>query len=127
VHKRTSLWRDEDKEDGVAGAWGSLMGAAEVANKNRKRKPLSTPVSEGPGEWGLLKTGAWGLLGTGNEDTTEEGVMGSEGGFKEQSFQFPIVLLDVDDTLPEFKSVAEPEESDELWEDMEEGDDAYNT
>jgi hypothetical protein len=122
-----SLWRDEDKEDGVAGPWGSLMGAAEVANKNRKRKQLNTPMSEGPGEWGLLKTGAWGLLETGNENTTEEGVMEREGGFKEQSFEFPIVLLDVDDTLPKFKSVAEPEESDELWGDMEVGDDAYNT
>ena len=48
-----------------------------------------------------------------------------EEGFKEQSFDFTIVLLDVDDTLPRFRSVAEPEESAEVWEDME-MDDEYD-
>ena len=42
-----SLWRDEGKEDGVAGAWGGLRGVAEVASKGRKRKQEhTTPVSE---------------------------------------------------------------------------------
>src|SRR5271154_3035491 len=54
------LWRDEGKEDGVAGAWGGLMGVADVAsNKKRKQKDIS-PASTGSGKWGLLKTGAWG-------------------------------------------------------------------
>ncbi|KAK3167766.1 hypothetical protein OEA41_010895 [Lepraria neglecta] len=114
-----SLWRDEGKEDGVASAWGGLVGVAEVASKSRKRKQEhTTPVSEGSEEWGLLNTGAWGLLGS-EEENTEGGGVGAERGFKEQSFEFPIVLLDVDDTLPKFRSVAEPEESDEVWEDME--------
>jgi hypothetical protein len=114
------LWRDEGKEDGVAGVWGGLMGVAEVASKKMKRKEkYIPPASAGSGKWGLLKTEAWGPLGS-----EEESVEG-EGGFKEQSFDFPIVLLDVDDTLPRFRSVAEPEESDEVWEDME-MDDVYD-
>ena len=119
-----SLWRDEGKEDGVAGTWGDLAGVAEVASKGRKRKQEhTTPVSEGSGKWGLLKTGAWGLLGKEEEDVERTGGDETESGAKERSFEFPIVLLDVDDTLPRFRSVAEPEESDEVWEGMEgEGD-----
>jgi hypothetical protein len=121
------LWRDEGKEDGVAGTWGGLMGVSEVASKSRKHKQkYAALLSERSGEWGLLKTGAWGLLGSEEENTEGEGGVGAERGFKEQSFEFPIVLLDVDDTLPKFRSVAEPEDLDEVWEDMEAEDDLYN-
>lgn len=115
-----SLWRDEGKEDGVAGAWGGLVGVAEAASKSRKHKQeRTTPVSEGLKEWGLLNTGAWGLLESEEKTNEGEGGVGAGRGFKEQSFEFPIVLLDVDDTLPKFRSVAEPEEWEEVWEDME--------
>lgn len=118
------LWRDEGKEDGVAGAWDGLVGVAEVASKGRKANQEHTnPVSEGSGKWGLLNTGAWGLLGSEEEKIERTGGNGSERGFKEPCFEFPIVLLDVDDTLPKFRSVAEPEDSDEVWEDMEGEDD----
>ena len=114
-----SLWRDEGKEDGVAGAWGGLAGVAEVTSKNRKGKQEHTaPVSEGSGKWGLLKTGAWGRLGSEEENVERTGGDETESGSKEQSFEFPIVLLDVDDTIPRFRSVAEPEESDDVGEDM---------
>jgi hypothetical protein len=122
------LWRDEGKEDGVAGVWGDLMGVAEVAGKKKKKKRKQKdipPASAGLGKWGLLKTGAWGLLGSEEESAEGEERVGGEGGFKEQSFDFPIVLLDVDDTLPRFRSVAELEEPDEAWEDME-MDDMYD-
>ena len=107
------LWRDEGKEDGVAGVWSGLKGVAEVASM--KDIPA---VSAGSEKWGLLETGAWGPIGSAKESTEGEGRVGGEGGLKEQSFDFPIVLLDVDDTLPRFRSVAEPEESDDVWEDM---------
>lgn len=119
-----SLWRDEGKEDGVAGTWGGLAGVAEVASQGRKRKQVhTTPVSEGSEKWGLLKTGAWGRLESEEENIEGAGGDETESGSKEQSFEFPIVLLDVDDTLPRFRSVAEPEESDEVSEDMEGEDD----
>jgi hypothetical protein len=35
------LWRDEGKEDGVAGLWDSIMGPKEVASKNMKQKAAS--------------------------------------------------------------------------------------
>lgn len=107
------MWRDEGKKDGVAGAWDDMIGVAEIVSKNHqkhKQKDI-TPWSSESGEWGLLKTGAWGRLQ--NEEESAEG----EGGYKEPSSDFPIVLLDVDDTLPKFRSVAELEES-EVWEDM---------
>jgi hypothetical protein len=117
------LWRDEKKEDGVAGVWGGLVGVAEVESKKKKRKQKDIrPASMGSGKWGLLETGVWGPLGSEEESAEGEGGVGGEGEFKEQSFDFPIMLLDVDDTLPRFRSVAEPEELDEVWEDMEMGD-----
>jgi hypothetical protein len=120
------LWRDEGKEDGVAGVWGDLMGVAEVASKNGKDKQNAVTLgSVGSGKWGLQKTGAWGLIGREEASAKGEGGEGGEGGFKETSFDFPIVLLDVDDTLPRFRSAAEPEELDEVWEGMDE-DDMYD-
>lgn len=54
-------------------------------------------VSVESGQWGLLDSGLWGRL--------EEGP--STDGFKDTSFDFPVALLDVDDTIPKFKSVGE--------------------
>ena len=101
------LWRDEAKEDGVAGVWGPLMGVAEAASKNAKRgSNKGMAKSSGIGGWGLLKSGVWGQMGE-DESRVEERDDAGEERFKEPSFDFPVVLLDVDDTLPPFRSVAE--------------------
>jgi hypothetical protein len=122
-----SLWRNERKKDGIADTWDGLIGVAEVASKNKKSLQQDpTALSESSAKWGLLKTGAWGLLESDEENLEGEGGVEEEGVFKEQSFEFPIVLLDVDDTLPKFRSVAEPEDLDEVWETMEDEDDLYN-
>ncbi|KAH8744419.1 hypothetical protein F5882DRAFT_446538 [Hyaloscypha sp. PMI_1271] len=112
------LSRDDGKEDGVAGSFSGLVGVADGANKKRKRdQKVIPPVVAGSEDWGLLKTGAWGLLSS-VEDSAggETGVSGE--GCKEEGFHFPIVLQDVDDTLPRFMSIAESEELNGIWKDM---------
>lgn len=66
------------------------------------------------GSWGVLKSGLWGNLGSelghasvpGDEDTDS---------IKDPSFDFPLVLLDVDDSIPRFKSVVEEKDADAGW------------
>jgi len=91
------LWRDDAEEDGVAGVWESLIGVAEAASKNAKgRNKKGMAESSGTGRWGLLKSGEWGQIGEAEEEQ-----------FKEPSLDFQVVLLDVDDTLPRFRSAIE--------------------
>jgi len=109
------LWRDEaEEEDGVAGTWGSIVGVAEAASRNagRGRRSKKAPPAQ-PARFGLLKSGAWGQLPAGGPSVGESHGDGEEG-FREPSFDFPLVLLDVDDTLPPFVSVAE-EADEEEW------------
>jgi len=116
------LWRDEGKKDGVAGSWGSVMGSKEVVSKNMKQKATSYDgggaASTDTGNWGLLKSGVWGKLDDREEDAGEGSSGGGEG-FKDPSFDFPVLLLDVDDTIPKFKSVIEAEDGG--WDGEEEG------
>jgi hypothetical protein len=116
------LWRDEEKE-GVAGEWGALIGVDAAESKNMKRMHqgkgnLATGLV-GTTKWGLPKPGSWGLFGNKERSAVEEGNI--EGGpqGKESSFDFPVMLLDVDDTLPRFKGIVKPEESEDAWETME--------
>jgi hypothetical protein len=81
------LWHDEAKEHGVAGGWGSLMGVAEAASEGGMMAQSGGPEEDGPFA----------------EERDDAGVEG----FKEPSFDFPVVLLDVDSTLPPFRSVVE--------------------
>ncbi|KAH7176746.1 hypothetical protein EDB81DRAFT_632596, partial [Dactylonectria macrodidyma] len=95
------LWRDEAKEDGVAGRWGDLKGVAEVASQNAKRgEKQAALMSQRDARLGLLKSGAWGRIGTDGPAATIE-----DEGFKEETLNFPVVLLDVDATVPSFKSI----------------------
>jgi len=87
------------------------------------------------GTWGLLKLGAWAKStdeeendGEADEEENdgavaagEEELTGGRSGdiFKERGgFHFPTVLLDVDNTLPVFKSVLEPSNGDGDDDDM---------
>jgi len=81
-----------------------------VATENMKQSqqtPLNNDegyVSTESGRWGFLESGLWGRLG--EEQSVD--------GFKDASFDFPVALFDVDDTIPKFKSVGEVD--DEEWE-----------
>jgi hypothetical protein len=113
------LWQDESKASGVAGKWGAVNGAMAVASANMKSTwtnsiggsevEETTPHGETGGsevlEPAFSKKGKQKakLSGVGMED------------FKEPSFDFPIVLLDVDDTVPKFKSVVEKETEERGW------------
>ena len=107
------LWRDEAKEAGVAGSWGPIMGAKAVASKNMKQKNVPAFKSDGF-EWSVYgETGNLGFLKSGDgakmdedEDEVGEGSP-SAAEFTESSFDFPVVMLDVDDTFPVFKSAME--------------------
>lgn len=106
------MWRDEAKEAGVAGRWADLMGVAAVENLKAKSGgggigSAWTGTAGTDEKPQLLETKAWGL----REDDEVEGE-----GWKEPSFGFPIVLLDVDDSQPRFKSVVEMEQEEEQWE-----------
>jgi hypothetical protein len=107
------LWREDGKEDGVAGLWGSLMGAMEVASKNMKAaagygaEGGGGSGSAGAGKLGLLKSGVWGRLDDDYGGNDGHGAGEEEEGFSERSYDFPVVLVDVDDTIPKFKSIVE--------------------
>jgi hypothetical protein len=112
------VWRDEKAAVGVSGDWGWLAGAAETAAMNAKKRHKSDAVSAGvttPSEedekWGLLSTGAWGRLDLATSDDVE--TLREETSFTEADYEFPVVLLHVDDTVPKFKSVNDTEDSDE--------------
>lgn len=102
------LRRDEG-EEGVAGSWGFIMGSKEVVSKKMKQKQDAASYNSGSapptdaGNWGLIKPGTWGKL-----DNEEEGA-GEAAGLSDPSFEVPVILLDVDDTIPKFKSVVEAE------------------
>ena len=51
----------------------------------------------------MIKPGTWGKL------ASEEGAGGEAAGLSDPSFEVPVILLDVDDTIPKFKSVVEAE------------------
>lgn len=60
-------------------------------------------------KWGKLRFGVWGRLdqeSSGNFEDGEGSEKAGEGGCEESHLEFPVVLLDVDDTLPPFRSVA---------------------
>lgn len=101
------LWRDELAADGVAGEWGSIMGVSNVAAVNAKVRQGGKYRDDVYGKWGKLRSGVWGRLdqeSSGNFDDAE-GSEAGEGGCEESHLEFPVVLLDVDDTLPPFRSV----------------------
>jgi len=85
------LWENEVM--GVAGEWGKILGAKEVASLNAKGGVDMNAVSDGE-------------KGKGKEVIREEE-------FEDRSFDFPVSLLDVDDTIPEFRSVADQSEDNE--------------
>lgn len=104
------LTRGECQPDGVSGAWGAVKGAKETASWNMKSSWKKEQAKSGEpgasahgetGDWALLEWGAFSELSQGRE----------EGDFSEPSFDFPIELLDVDDTIPKFTSVRTEEES----------------
>jgi len=99
-----------DKKNDIGSRfWGSILGSKEVAIKNLKQSHQTLPnndegyISVESGQWGLLDSGLWGRIGKGP----------STDGYKDTSFDFPVALLDVDDTIPKFKSVGE---IDDEWE-----------
>ncbi|KAH7129973.1 hypothetical protein B0J13DRAFT_627109 [Dactylonectria estremocensis] len=99
------LWKDEHRAvSGVSGNWGGIVGAAEVARRNAKKGKgsSSASVTGGDGEWGLQETGAWGPLkhDSGGRQTTTA----------DKDFDYPLVLLNVDDTVPKFRSVMEDDD-----------------
>jgi hypothetical protein len=116
------LWRDEGKKDGVAGLWGSIVGSKVVASKNMKQKAASYGAggvaSTDRGDCDQLKTGVWGKLDD-REEEAGAGFGGGGEGFEESSFDSPVVLMDVDDTIPKFKSVVQA--GDVGWDGEEEG------
>ncbi|KIL88375.1 hypothetical protein FAVG1_08454 [Fusarium avenaceum] len=98
-------WKDEHLAvNNVSGDWSNLVGAAQVAMRNAKKGSgsISAATVEHEEKWGLLETGAWGLLKSGG------GVRQSA---VDKDFEYPLVMLDVDDTIPKFTSVAEEEEN----------------
>jgi len=101
-------WREGGKEAGIAGKWGSIMGTKEVASQNlaghSELEEGSFPLKKS-GKWGFHKFG--GALGSIHDDEVEAG--DSSGGKKldELSYDFPLVMLDVDDTIQKFRSAVE--------------------
>lgn len=105
--------------EAAAGQWGAIKGVAETAEQQLQQKKHAkgeTEVSKSPtGRWGLLRSGAWGQLDKQGpkanvDDDGDDGAGPAVRG--EQSFDFPVVMLDIDDSLPKFKSVAEAEDDD---------------
>lgn len=125
------LWRDEAKASGVAGDWVETHGAKSAAAWNMKVAAKlkssktsgsgdSTTVYGETGEWGLLKSGAWGSLGEASEASSSSASGPQDpaiGDFTDRSFDFPVVMLDVDATIPKFTSVMEKENADDGYDD----------
>ncbi|KAK0612792.1 hypothetical protein B0T17DRAFT_583367 [Bombardia bombarda] len=107
------------KNKASASAVGNSMTGEAVRDVKGQQQPPAA-------RFGLFKSGAWGQLPAGVESESEEdagsGVEGlqeiqggedeageEERGFKESGggFEFPLVMLDVDDTLPQFESVVD--------------------
>lgn len=116
---------DMAKEPGIdPGQWGNIVGVAKVLEgklRKGRNKKASAARQEGTDvkwpRWGLRRDGGWGRLDDrvgGKED--EEGESGGGGGGEaacgEQSLEFPVVLLAVDDSVPRFRSIAEAQKDD---------------
>jgi hypothetical protein len=98
-------WRDEQLAvNNVSGDWNNLVGAAQVAMRNAKKGKgsISADTTEHEERWGLLETGAWGQLKSGGR--VRQSVV-------DKDFEYPLVMLEVDDTVPKFTSVAEEDEN----------------
>ena len=105
------LWQDEVKEAGLAGQWGELMGVEEVLRLNMlKSKDITVSCHDKPTNqrWGLISIGAWDRI----DGSEEEGVNEEYAAAVGTKFNFPLVLLDSDDILLLFKSVAQDEDMD---------------
>lgn len=137
---------------GVAGEWSGLMGVNEAVGKaagladpkkkgkwkgkEKEKRRVLEPAEEDSGvesveegEWGLLKTGAWGRVdlygGTKTDSPGDNNEVEGDGEqYGERRFDHPIVLLDVDDTVPKFESVVKDEDFYGL--DAEEAEDLYD-
>ncbi|KAK7402694.1 hypothetical protein QQX98_011558 [Neonectria punicea] len=106
------LWRDELKAPGVAGQWERLMGL-EDAGVNQV-SPLSGVRRSSAKVPPILKSGAWERLdkddagedeeknADGDED--EQGIKGQADAPTKRS-EFPLVLLDPDDTFGPIESL----------------------
>lgn len=107
------LWRDESKTLGVAGQWEKLMGLEDT------RVSQVAPVSgmrhgrANVPQMGLLKSGAWGRLDEDHDvEDEEEDANGDEdeqvtkgpSDTPTKRFDFPLVLLDPDDTFGPIES-----------------------
>jgi hypothetical protein len=84
---------------------------AKVAAANAKlRQGGSSSVNPngGEGKWGKLSSGVWGRLDQEqsgiNDDTGHPQGVGTDG-FAESHMDSPLALMDVDDTLPLFRSI----------------------
>jgi hypothetical protein len=113
------LWREDSAKDSVAGKWSPVNGAMAVASANMKGswKEVSKKSEPQKKDDYVSKSGPREEIdkGKGIDDSSES----EREAFRERSFDFPIVLLDVDDTIPKFKSIAEHEEEGD-WVDEEE-------
>lgn len=118
------LGRDNERSvDGIAGSWsGGIKGAMETASANMKQLAERETITlvGGPStqqNWGLLRSGAWGPLDLEDrmdegDDEEQEDPLADDSFDGEEHMEFPVVLLDVDETVPGFKSILE-DESDE--------------
>lgn len=92
-----------------------MKGKAEVADLSRERQSDGL-VQERSRSWGVLRSGLWGVLESEKEGAPCENQ--SEQDYREASFDFPLELLDVDESIPKFDSVVDDEEKeadDEAW------------
>lgn len=102
---------------GTSGAWGEVVGVAEAAEKNLQIKTAAAPAQQGPAgiasattsvaRWGLLQSGGWGRLD--KEAQKAKPSKETEGSVVrgETSLEFPVVMLAVDDSYPEFNGIGE--------------------
>jgi hypothetical protein len=100
------LWNDKYRAiNSVSGDWGNIVGAAEVAKRNAKKgKGLSSSsaMTGSKEEWELLETGAWGPMKRGSAVRQRAAA--------DKDFEYPLVMLNVDDTVPKFRSVVEEDD-----------------
>ena len=92
------------------------MGVAEVAAaiaKLRQGSSSSVNPNDGEGRWGKLSSGVWGRLDreqSGINDDAEHPEGAGTDGFAEFHLGFLLALMDVDDTLPPFRSILADED-----------------
>ncbi len=107
------LWREDGEAEGIVSAWASVKSAMAVASGNLMSS-LNMESKMGQGGSALAKIGDWWPTPSAPYPKSSQGGDGDHssgtGDFVESSFDFPIVLLDVDDTLPKFVSVVEEED-----------------